>query len=117
MTLFKFLWLRRFIRKNTNPIPINKAEVWKKRLSFTYLLLAWNAFGLVCYMCYTGKADWAKYYGIKSEMEANMPSGNYCSCTSIMITIFTLSFYYRTIVGANVGTEKSNSVSDQRCSP
>lgn len=68
-------WLRRFIRKNTTPIPVEKAIFWKKRLSVAYMLLTWNAFGLVCYMIYTGKGDWAKYYGVKSEEESNMNSG------------------------------------------
>ncbi|XP_023030365.1 uncharacterized protein [Leptinotarsa decemlineata] len=72
MALFRFLWLRRLIRSNTNPIPMDKAATWKKRLSVAYMLLSWNAFGLVAYLCYTGKSDWAKYYGLKSEEELNM---------------------------------------------
>jgi hypothetical protein len=72
MALFHFKWLRRFVRQNTNPIPMNKAEKWKSRLSLMYGLLAWNAFGLVCYMVYTGKNDWAKYYGVKKPEDDMM---------------------------------------------
>lgn len=75
MSLFKLLWLRRFVRKNTNPIPIDKADKWKKRLSFLYMIVGWNAFGFVCYQIFIGKADWAKYHGLKSEAEASMPPG------------------------------------------
>lgn len=75
MSLFRMNWLRRLIRKKTTPIPVERAALWEKRLSMVYMLLTWNAFGLVCYMIYTGKADWAKYYGVKSEEEANMSPG------------------------------------------
>lgn len=76
MSLFRFFWLRRFIRKNTRPIPINTAGEWKKRLAFVYMVLGWNALGIVCYAAYMGKLDWARYHGLKSESEANMPAGN-----------------------------------------
>ncbi|XP_049826331.1 uncharacterized protein LOC109609329 [Aethina tumida] len=72
MSLFRFPWLRRFVRRNTNPIPQDKAYLWKNRLSLAYMLICWNAFGLVCYMFYQGKGDWAKYYGLKSEEELKM---------------------------------------------
>lgn len=75
MALFQFKWLRKMVRKNTNPIEYTKAILWKEKLSIGYMLLAWNAFGLVCYMVYTGRADWAKYYGLKSEEELRMSSG------------------------------------------
>ncbi|KDR24169.1 hypothetical protein L798_08999 [Zootermopsis nevadensis] len=71
--MFYFKWLRRFIRRHTNPIPVNRAATVKKTLSVAYMLLAWNAFGFVCYMIYTGRGDWAKYYGYKSEAEASIP--------------------------------------------
>lgn len=77
MALFKFLWLRRFIRKHTNPIREDRATIVKQRLSFVYMLIGWNVFGFVCYMVYTGRGDWAKYYGYKSEAEAKMPPGNF----------------------------------------
>lgn len=77
MALFKLLWLRRFIRKNTKPIAVHTATDWQKRLSFAYMIFGWNAFGLVIYMVFSGKADWAKYYGFKSDEEANMPPGKY----------------------------------------
>lgn len=74
-TMFYFKWLRRFIRRHTNPIPVDRAATVKKTLSVAYMLLAWNAFGFVCYMIYTGRGDWAKYYGYKSEAEASIPPG------------------------------------------
>lgn len=77
MSLFRFPWLRRFVRRNTNPIPQDKAYLWKNRLSLAYMLICWNAFGLVCYMFYQGKGDWAKYYGLKSEEELKMTPGKY----------------------------------------
>ncbi|XP_054727049.1 uncharacterized protein LOC129236826 [Anastrepha obliqua] len=72
MALFEIKWLRRWIRRHTNPIPMDSAELWKRRLSIGYALLAWNAFGFVCYMVFTGRNDWAKYYGHKSEEEAKL---------------------------------------------
>lgn len=57
------------------PIAEVKAGSWKRRLSVLYALLAWNAFGVVCYAIATGKADWVKYHGLKSEEEANMRPG------------------------------------------
>lgn len=106
MSLFRILWLRRFIRKNTNPIPIDRAEAWRKRLSFMYMLIGWNAFGFVCYMCFTGKKDWAKYYGVISEDEAKMPAGNY---TNQFITPICIIYYIfvRAIVGKNFGNKQS----------
>lgn len=70
----KFRWLRRLVRRNTRPIPEDKAVDWKKRLSFLYAFFAWNSFGFVCYMVMTGRGDWAKYYGYKTE-EEEMSSG------------------------------------------
>ncbi|XP_068159221.1 uncharacterized protein [Drosophila tropicalis] len=70
MGLFEMKWLRRFVRRNTNPIPEQRAELWKRRLSLGYAILAWQAFGFVCYMVYTGRNDWAKYYGYKTEQDA-----------------------------------------------
>ncbi|KAH8416828.1 hypothetical protein KR222_006452 [Zaprionus bogoriensis] len=67
MALFEMKWLRRFVRRHTNPIPEQRAELWKRRLSIGYAILAWQAFGLVCYMVYTGRNDWAKYYGYKTD--------------------------------------------------
>ncbi|XP_023169320.1 uncharacterized protein LOC111598346 [Drosophila hydei] len=67
MALFQMKWLRRFVRRHTNPIPEQRADMWKRRLSIGYAILAWQAFGMVCYMVYTGRNDWAQYYGYKSE--------------------------------------------------
>ncbi|XP_055381215.1 uncharacterized protein LOC129611847 [Condylostylus longicornis] len=78
MTLFQMKWLRKLVRKNTNPIPFDTASTWKRRLSFGYAIIAWQAFGLVCYMLYKGKGDWAKYHGIKSEEDLRMtPAEHY----------------------------------------
>ncbi|KAJ4426667.1 hypothetical protein ANN_26465 [Periplaneta americana] len=68
-----FRWLQQLIRKHTNPIPVDRAATTKQKLAVLYMLLAWNAFGFVCYMFYTGRGDWARYYGYKSEAEAAMP--------------------------------------------
>ncbi|XP_065363978.1 uncharacterized protein LOC135957212 [Calliphora vicina] len=69
MALFQMKWLRRLVRRNTNPIPELQAAVWKRRLSITYAVVAWNAFGFVCYMVFSGRSDWAQYYGYKTEDE------------------------------------------------
>ncbi|XP_055541274.1 uncharacterized protein LOC129727443 [Wyeomyia smithii] len=74
MTLFQQpRWLRRWIRRRMNPMPINRAALWKGRLSILYGLLAWNALGFVAYQIYNGKNDWAKYYGYKTEEDAALP--------------------------------------------
>lgn len=75
MALFQFKWLRKLVRKNTNPISYDIAHLWKQRLSIGYALLAWNAFGFVCYMVYTGRSDWAKYYGVKSDEDEQLSPG------------------------------------------
>ncbi|XP_055587511.1 uncharacterized protein LOC129739958 [Uranotaenia lowii] len=66
-------WLRRWIRQRMNPLPMDKAALWKRRLSIVYGIIAWNALGWVGYMIYTGRNDWAKFYGYKTEEEENMP--------------------------------------------
>ncbi|XP_023935900.1 uncharacterized protein LOC112044319 [Bicyclus anynana] len=68
-----FRWLHKYIRRNTKPIPGDVAVLWKRRLSIAYAVLAWNAFGLFVYSLYQGKADWAHYYGLKSDEEHSMP--------------------------------------------
>ncbi|KAH9639218.1 hypothetical protein HF086_014082 [Spodoptera exigua] len=70
-----YKWWHRFVRKRTKPIPEETAVLWKRRLSIAYGLIAWNAFGLVVYNVYKGKADWAHYYGIKSDEEHSTPPG------------------------------------------
>lgn len=57
------------------PLQETTAAQWKSRLSIAYALLAWNAFGIVVYMISTGRADWAKYHGLKSEEELQMTPG------------------------------------------
>jgi len=69
MALFQFQWLRALVRRHTKPVPEDRAALWKKRLSILYAITAWNAFGFVLYMIFTGKADWAKYHGLKSAEE------------------------------------------------
>ncbi|CAD0203916.1 unnamed protein product [Chrysodeixis includens] len=68
-------WWHRFVRKRTKPIAEDTALFWKRRLSIAYGLIAWNAFGLVLYSAYKGKADWAYYHGLKSEEEHNKSPG------------------------------------------
>ncbi|XP_053670268.1 uncharacterized protein LOC128720614 [Anopheles nili] len=66
-------WLRKWIRRRMNPMSLDQAHSWKRRLSLFYAIVAWNAFGGVCYMIYTGRNDWAKFYGLKSDEEAQLP--------------------------------------------
>ncbi|XP_044728919.1 uncharacterized protein LOC123292358 [Chrysoperla carnea] len=73
--MFRIQWLRRLIRRNTKPIPVQSAQVWKNRLSVIYALVAWNAFGCVLYMIYQGKKDWADYYGYKSDEDKQLSPG------------------------------------------
>lgn len=77
--MFQFRWLRMFIRKHTNPIEADSAIVWKRRLSIVYAITAWNAFGFVAYMIYSGKADWAHYHGLKSDAEMQLTPGTNAS--------------------------------------
>lgn len=75
MALFQMKWLRNFVRRNTNPLPMGIAHTWKQRLSIGYALLAWNAFGFVLYAVFTGKSDWAKSAGLKDQEELRMTPG------------------------------------------
>lgn len=77
MALFQMKWLRSLVRRNTKPIEYRHALAWKDRLSLAYMLVAWNAFGLVCYMIFSGRADWAKHHGLKDDEEGRMSSGTY----------------------------------------
>lgn len=70
-----YKWWHRFIRRRTKPIPTDVAVLWKRRLSFAYAFCAWNAFGVLAYNFYQGKADWAQYYGLKTEEEQAMSPG------------------------------------------
>lgn len=94
MALFEMKWLRRFVRRHTNPIPEHRADLWKRRLSIGYAILAWQAFGIVCYMVYTGRNDWAKYYGYKSEEEAALSPAQNLRSTSKWKALAKL-FVYR----------------------
>ena len=73
--MFQIKWLRRLVRKYTRPIAQDRASTMKSKLSLVYMLFAWNAFGLVCYMLYTGRKDWAHFYGFKSDEELAIPPG------------------------------------------
>ncbi|KAL0819644.1 hypothetical protein ABMA28_007716 [Loxostege sticticalis] len=68
-----YKWWHRFVRRRTKPIPADTAITWKRRLSIAYGIAAWNAFGLVIYSMYQGKADWAHYYGLKTDEEHSTP--------------------------------------------
>lgn len=60
-------WLRRLVRRNTRPIDMSTADLWKRRFSLAYGFLAWNAFAMVGYAIYSGKRDWAEYHGLESD--------------------------------------------------
>lgn len=62
-----FRSLRRWIRRGSKPIPEHVALTWKRRLSYGYGFLAWNAIAVVCYAAYNGKRDWAAYHGLEVE--------------------------------------------------
>lgn len=47
------------VRRHTAPIPLSVADLWKRRLSVLYAVIAWNALGFVFYQMYKGKSDWA----------------------------------------------------------
>uniref|UniRef100_A0A6M2DEC7 Uncharacterized protein n=1 Tax=Xenopsylla cheopis TaxID=163159 RepID=A0A6M2DEC7_XENCH len=73
--MFRLRWLRRMVRRHTNPIEEERAIKWQRRLSLTYMIVATNAFIACTYMCFTGRADWADYYGFKSPEDKEIPSG------------------------------------------
>lgn len=96
MGMFTMYWLRRFIRNNMPPVPEPKANVWNKRLSVAYALIAWNAFGFVLYSCYNGKAEWTEYHGLKTEEELKKTPGMSVKITVVKMrhieTMFKLHF-------------------------
>ncbi|GAB0088269.1 uncharacterized protein DMENIID0001_026640 [Sergentomyia squamirostris] len=97
MALFKFRWLRRYVRRNTRPIPMTTAEKWKDRLSLGYMFLAWNAFGVVCYAIYKGKVDWVKYHGIKDEHEHLAPAQRFAKLLNVEnATVIKYSGFHKT---------------------
>ncbi|XP_064119673.1 uncharacterized protein LOC135224534 [Macrobrachium nipponense] len=56
MTLFRMpRIIRRLIRRRTRHIPERDALTTRKNLSYAYAFLAWNVFGYVAYLCYTGR--------------------------------------------------------------
>uniref|UniRef100_A0A1B6ERQ1 Uncharacterized protein n=1 Tax=Cuerna arida TaxID=1464854 RepID=A0A1B6ERQ1_9HEMI len=74
-------WLRRLIRRNMRPMHELDAMEWRKRLAFVYAFVAWNALGVVIYYTYNKKHDWAAYYGLKLEEEAEQRPGFYWADT------------------------------------
>lgn len=70
-------WLRGILRRNTTPMTVKEAAAFKEKISVLYCILSVNAFIGVLYACKTGKADWAKYFGLKSETELQRSPGNY----------------------------------------
>lgn len=60
-------WLRRLVRRHTYPMTPEYAGEWKQKLSYLYMFLAWNAFGIVGYNMATGKANWATFHGLPKE--------------------------------------------------
>ncbi|XP_063871673.1 uncharacterized protein LOC135106510 isoform X2 [Scylla paramamosain] len=48
-------FVRRFIRRRTNRMPVDKAIKMKERFSLAYAFFAWNMFGILAYMMYKGK--------------------------------------------------------------
>lgn len=51
------------------------AMQWKQRMSFVYMFAAWNTFGVVAYYMWTGRDDWAYYYGLKTDKEKHERPG------------------------------------------
>lgn len=48
-------FIRRIVRRHTNQIPEVRALSMRRKLSYGYAFIAWNLFGLVAYMIYTGR--------------------------------------------------------------
>ena len=46
---------------------------------FNFRILAWNAFGFVCFAMYKGKRDWAEYHGLNQEQ--GTPGNKICEIT------------------------------------
>nr|XP_022904513.1 uncharacterized protein LOC111416658 [Onthophagus taurus] len=69
-----FHWLHRFIRKHTTPIAEPRAEFFRRRLSFVYMIIAWNAFGIVCYNIYQGKRSAAEVLGYNINENNETPA-------------------------------------------
>lgn len=84
MSFFQIKWLRKLVRRNTKPIEYTHALAWRDRLSIGYALLAWNAFGMVCYMVYTGRNDWAKFHGLKTAEDELLSPGE---CTTVPVRL------------------------------
>lgn len=85
MSMFQLKWLRKLVRRNTRPIEHRHAFAWRDRLSIAYALVAWNAFGMVCYMAYSGRNDWAKFHGLKSAEEQRLSSCELCAENGVVI--------------------------------
>lgn len=44
------MWLRKYVREKTGPIPTDLARTWKFNFSFIYSVVAWNVLGLAAYL-------------------------------------------------------------------
>nr|CAH0099339.1 unnamed protein product [Daphnia galeata] len=64
---FGFRWIRRLVRSRSSPIPIDRAELWEKRLSFAYFFCAWNLMAYMGYAYYN-----AEKLGIKYDSEETL---------------------------------------------
>ncbi|XP_045611010.2 uncharacterized protein [Procambarus clarkii] len=54
MSLFRMpRFLRRFVRRNTSEIPVDRASQTKQRLSIAYAVVAWHLFGVLVYLVHT----------------------------------------------------------------
>lgn len=71
MALFRLLWLRRFVRRHTRPMPLDTAARNKQRLSILYMFFAWNAVGFIAYSALTkGKTNWAVFHKLEEEQDS-----------------------------------------------
>jgi len=77
-------FIRRFLRKNMNPLPEEKAWSLKKKLSVLYLVLAWHGAGIVLYMIFTGRKSWPESLGITNPNDDLIRPGK--------IIVFVCSF-------------------------
>ncbi|XP_046447933.1 uncharacterized protein LOC124196763 [Daphnia pulex] len=64
---FGFRWIRRWVRSRSSPIPVDKAELWEKRIAFAYFFFAWNLLAVVGYQYLN-----ADKLGIKIDTEETL---------------------------------------------
>lgn len=66
-------FIRRFIRRKTARMPEAKALEIKEKLSIAYAFVAWNLFGYMAYMVYSGR--WTKQE--KEDKEPELSTGRH----------------------------------------